>query len=251
VITEAGISAHQLPAFRSDNNGGLWEAFKPSAVDRWTFSTNPRESWKLIANIRDMQMRGNLTPSLAHHVVHYLIVRNFISHVITQNVDGLHCFTSDVSKIIELHGAIRDYGICERCHIRTAVDSVEILRLQNCPLCGRCGGPLKPPVVLFGDVIDPAKRAAANAALRNASLVILIGTHLTVDPVLSMVSHAKQNGSIVVEINLTPTPGTQFVDVALHGRADDIMSAIAKMLMPDVDWDGLKLDDWQMAEMRD
>jgi NAD-dependent SIR2 family protein deacetylase len=34
VITGAGISAHQLPTFRSNNNSGLWEVFKPSAVDR-------------------------------------------------------------------------------------------------------------------------------------------------------------------------------------------------------------------------
>jgi NAD-dependent deacetylase len=250
VITGAGISSHQLPTFRSNNNSGLWEAFKP-ACDRWTFYDNPHDSWKLIATLRDMQLRGNLTPSLAHHVIHHLLCRTFVSHVITQNIDGLHGFASDVNKVIELHGGVRDYGVCERCHRRTPVDCVELLRLKNCPLCSRCASPLKPPVTLFGDVIDPGKRAAARVALQRASLVILIGTHLTVDPVLSMVSRAKENGAVIVEINLTPTSGSRFVDVSLRGKADDAMKAIATVLMPDVDWEGLRLEEWERAELPD
>jgi NAD-dependent SIR2 family protein deacetylase len=167
-----------------------------------------------------------------------------MSHIITQNIDGLHSFRGDLDSVTELHGAVRDYGICEQCKRRTQIDVVEIIHNRTCPLCGACGAVLKPPVAFFGDVIEPEKRDRAVEVLRNSSLVITIGTHMAVDPVLSMVTTAKQNNSVIVQINLTPTAANRLVDVALQGKADDILGAIGRQLMPDIDWDGLKLDEW-------
>jgi NAD-dependent SIR2 family protein deacetylase len=67
---------------------------------------------------------------------------------------------------------------------------------------------------------------------------------MAVDPVLSMVTTAKQNNSVIVQINLTPTAANRLVDVALQAKADDILGAIGRRLIPDVDRDGLKLDEW-------
>jgi NAD-dependent deacetylase len=246
VITGAGVSAHQLPTFRSNDNTGLWETFTPAnaAVSRSGFYSSPKQTWLLLATIRHLQITGSLHPSLAHHVVHHLLRRRFVSHIITQNIDSLHSFRGDLDSVTELHGAVRDYGICEQCKRRTQIDVVEIIHNRTCPLCGACGAVLKPPVAFFGDVIEPEKRDRAAEVLRNSSLVITIGTHMAVDPVLSMVTTAKQNNSVIVQINLTPTAANRLVDVALQGKADDILRAIGRQLMPDIDWDGLKLDEW-------
>jgi NAD-dependent deacetylase len=249
VITGAGISAHQLPTFRSNDNSGLWEAFTPAngAVTRAGFYSKPKQTWLLLANIRHLQITGRLHPSLAHHVVHHLLRQHFVSHVITQNIDSLHSFRGDLDSVTELHGAVHDYGICEQCRRHTQIDVVEIIHNQTCPICETCGAVLKPPVAFFGDLIETEKRDRAAEVLCDSSLVITIGTHMAVDPVLSMVTTAKQNNSVIVQINLTATAANRFVDVALQGKADDILGAIGRQLMPQIDWDGLKLDEWDSA----
>ena len=247
VITGAGISAHQLPTFRSDNNSGLWEMSSKPALDRWNFYQDPTPSWKLLANIRNMQVSKTLHPSRAHFVIHELLVRGFVSRVITQNIDGLHSFASDITKVTELHGAVADFGICEKCRAKRAVDNLKILETQVCPKCNVCGNVLKPPVALFGDAIEPEKRKAAFAALSTCDVLILVGTHCTVDPVLSMATEAKRSGCIIVEVNLAPTQASRFVDIALQGESDAVMTQIAKVLMSDIDWDHLDCEKWESA----
>jgi NAD-dependent deacetylase len=244
VITGAGISSHQLPTFRSDNNSGLWEAMSAPVFDLRNFLKNPVTPWKLIANLRNLQATQMLYPSLAHHILHSLLRRNFISHVITQNIDGLHNFASDVGRVIELHGTVSDYGLCSKCNQNIKFDHLEILRTCEPPRCPTCGSILNPPVAFFGDGIEPAKRSAAAAALAECDLLILIGTHCTVDPVMSMAVGCKREGAIVVEVNPSPTSAAAVVDVSLRGKADSVMLEIARELMPDIDWEAVKLDDW-------
>ncbi|OHS96755.1 NAD-dependent protein deacetylase [Tritrichomonas foetus] len=253
IVTGAGISAHQLPTFRSNNNSGLWEAFSPPILAKNYFYENPKPSWKLLSNIRNLQVSNILHPSLAHHVIHYLIEKEFVSKVITQNIDGLHGFQNDVSsnanqnKVVELHGAVSDYGICEKCHQKKPVDNLAILQSGECPTCDYCHSILKPPVAFFGDVIDKDKRAEASIAIMQCDVLVLVGTHCTVDPVLSMASEAKRNGSILVEINLTPTPADGLVNVQLQGTADSIFKEIGQELVPDVDFNNLVLEKWSKA----
>jgi NAD-dependent deacetylase len=247
VITGAGISSHQLPTFRSNNNSGLWEAMSAPLFDLRNFSKNPGPPWKLIANIRNLQVTGMLYPSLAHHVLHLLLRRNFISHIITQNIDGLHNFASDVGRIVELHGAVSRYGVCTECSRSFDVDHLEILRTCEAPRCPGCASVLKPPVAFFGDAIAVSKRTAATAALAECELLILIGTHCTVDPVLSFAVTCKREGAVVVEINISPTTASSFVDVSLRGKADALLLEIGQELMPDIHWGTLKLDDWEPA----
>lgn len=242
VVTGAGISSHQLPTFRSDNNSGLWEAFGKPALDKISFYQCPDPCWKLLANVRNMQKQKSLYPSLAHHVIHELLKRKYVSRIITQNIDGLHSFPGDADKVIELHGSVSDYGICEHCQQRRKVDCLKILEIKGSPVCEECGKVLKPSVAFFGDVIEHDKRTAAYTALSQCDILILVGTHCTVDPVLSMASEARRRGCVIIEINLAATPATGFVDISLQGKADDVLGDIAKQIMSDIDWDNLCVD---------
>jgi NAD-dependent deacetylase len=245
VITGAGISAHQLPTFRSDNNSGLWETFSTPLLDLTNFYENPGPPWKLLANVRNLQVDRILHPSFAHHAIHHLLARHFISHVITQNIDGLHSFATDLPRVIELHGAVSNYGICAHCNTKQCVDHLQILQTCEAPKCPICKSVLKPPVAFFGDAIEEAKRVAAAAAVSNCDVLILLGTHCTVDPVLSIAANCRRANGIIVEINVSATRASAFANVSLQGKADDIFLEIATALMPDGQWDMLKLDEWE------
>jgi NAD-dependent deacetylase len=244
IVTGAGVSSHQLPTFRSGDDTGLWESFSPTLLDRSSFYQNPAPTWKLLGNVRNLQVTRILHPSLTHHVIHHLLQRRIVAHVITQNIDGLHSFSDDTDYVTELHGAVSDFGICQSCAETRPADHLAILRTSEPPECGVCGAVLKPPVAFFGDGIDEAKRHSASQAVSQCNVLILVGTHCTVDPVLSVAIGCKRANGLVVEMNASRTPATKFVDVSLRGKADDFFMEIAKQLMPDVEWEEIKLSEW-------
>jgi NAD-dependent deacetylase len=178
-------------------------------------------------------------------VIHHLLEKEIVSKVITQNIDGLHNFKGDQSKVIQLHGAVENYGICEKCGRKSDIDYLAILRTSTAPVCSKCGSVLRPTVALFGDLIDEDSRSMAYSAMQNCDLLILVGTHCTVDPVLSITSEAKKTGCIVAEINLSAaTSASHFVDIRLEGSADDIFREIGKALVRDVSWELLNVEEW-------
>jgi NAD-dependent deacetylase len=233
-VTGAGISSHALPTFRSNNHTGLWDVLDQPILAKENFSTDPLPAWKLASNVRALQLRGVLQPSLAHRVVHEIVKRKLARCVITQNVDGLHSFPGDETCVVELHGSVTDNGICEQCGTTMPVDHLKFLEELSVPKCPTCGGVLKPPVAFFQDAIPREVREAADRAMQAADLVFLVGTHCAVDPVMSMVADAKRRGVVLVEINPQTTHATAFVDVAIRQTADDAFREIALLLMPEL-----------------
>jgi NAD-dependent SIR2 family protein deacetylase len=89
IITGAGVSTDQLPTFRSGNNMGLWESFSVPLLDSQNFYQNPSPRWRLLVSIRNLPVARVLYLSNAHHAMHHLLERNYASHVISRNIDGL------------------------------------------------------------------------------------------------------------------------------------------------------------------
>jgi NAD-dependent SIR2 family protein deacetylase len=61
---------------------------------------------------------------------------------------------------------------------------------------------------------------------------------------LSLVTNAKSNGSLIVEINPAETQATGFTDASIRGTADEVFGEVGRALMDDVDWDKLNLEKW-------
>ena len=78
-----------------------------------------------------------------------------------------------------------------------------------------------------------------------SSVVLLVGTHCTVDPVLSYVTEAKRNGAIIVEINKTRTSASSFVDMSLIDEADKIFKKVGQCLIDDVDFEKINIEEWE------
>ena len=114
--------------------------------------------------------------------------------IITQNIDNLHQVAGS-KNVIELHGSImRNY--CEKCaHFYTLED---ILKMDNIPLCPKCGGYIKPDVVLYEEGLNSNVITKALISLQEANLLIIGGTSLNVYPASSFISYFYGDNIFVI-----------------------------------------------------
>ena len=141
VSTESGI-----PDFRSANglyNQDLGRTVSPEEMISHTFYVkHPDQFFEFY---RDKLIYENAEPNNCHKALAELEKQGKVSAIVTQNIDGLHQKAG--SKVVwELHGStLRNY--CERCHAFYGVEKV--LESKGVPYCDKCGGRIKPDVVLY------------------------------------------------------------------------------------------------------
>jgi NAD-dependent deacetylase len=212
VLTGAGISAESgVPTFRGE--GGFWMG--RSAMDLATpqaFERDPRGVWEFYRH-RIAGLEG-IEPNNGHRALADLEERCERFWLITQNVDGLHRAAGS-KNVIELHGTLGEVR-CQACTYRC--ESRE-LPSDPIPACPRCGDKLRPAVVWFGENLPAAGLAAAEEAIRDCEVMLVVGTSGVVEPAASFARWAASSGSRVLEVNLEPTPITEFADVSLLGPA--------------------------------
>jgi NAD-dependent deacetylase len=143
--------------------------------------------------------------------------------VLTQNVDDLHV-RADTAGLVRLHGSIWELACWRGCGATWRDDSVP---LAPCPpRCPRCDNLARPAVVWFGESLNPADLEAASDAC-DCDVFLTVGTSAIVHPAAGLVHEARRRGAFTAEINLDPTPSSSYVDVAMHGPAEQILSDIA------------------------
>jgi NAD-dependent deacetylase len=221
VLTGAGISAESgVPTFRGKD--GLWQGFR--ATDLATpeaFARDPKLVWNFYNWRRELL--APLQPNPAHKALIRLEEKVPLFSLITQNIDDLHRRAGS-KNLVELHGNIWMVR-CTRCHV---VNRNEEVPLPELPACKECGGLLRPHVVWFGEQLDPAILDKAVAAIRSCGTMLVIGTSALVQPAASLAIVAKEQGARVVEINLEPTPYSHKLDLALQGKAGEILPRVVE-----------------------
>lgn len=156
------------------------------------------------------------------NTAHYALARlNNKATIVTQNIDGLHGLAGS-KNVIEIHGSV-DKNRCLNCH--SFFNLKEMLKLAPYPKCPKCGGIIKPEVVLFEEPLNEGDLEGAISAIQNCDLLICIGTSLVVNPAASLPLYYM--GKNLVIINKDPTP--------LDGRAslvirDDVVSFIDQVI---------------------
>jgi len=216
VLTGAGISADSgVPTFRGTD--GLWRNFRPEELaSPEAFARDPHLVWEWY------NWRRELIASKIPNAAHLALVEleRHIEHfwLITQNVDGLHP-TAGSQKLSEIHGNIWKVR-CTACGMISPNHDIPILNPPHCPTCG---GLLRPHIVWFGESLDPQDLDRSYTALHTCEVLLIIGTSGVVYPAASFAPVAKERGAYVVEINLDPTPHSDLVDLAIQGRAKDIV----------------------------
>jgi NAD-dependent deacetylase len=226
LITGAGLSADSgLPTYRG--LGGLYnghtaeglpieEALSGSMLQR-----DPALCWKYLAELGKACLGAQA--NAGHHAIAELQRRKPQCWLLTQNIDGYHrAAGSPMERVIEIHGELAPL-YCQSCG---AVDD-ELAEHLNRPLpprCRQCAGVLRPPVVLFGEMLpEQAVETLYDEVRKGFEVVISIGTSASFPYILEPLLRARQSGGFTAEINPQRTDLSARVDVHLQGRALDVL----------------------------
>jgi NAD-dependent deacetylase len=229
-LTGAGISVPSgIPDFRTPGTG-IWANVDPMEVahiDAWR--RDPDRFWRFygarFASLVDKR------PNAAHHALAELERRGLIRAVITQNIDRLHRAAGTV-RLIEMHGSI-DRSVCLECGGAQALDRVVALLAEHpdeAPECPACVAPLKPDVVLFGELLPQAALLEAQALASDADLILCVGSSLEVHPVAALPGVTLAAGGRVALVTAGPTPYDGEASVKLDGDVVDELDAVLAAL---------------------
>lgn len=213
VSTESGI-----PDFRSVD--GLYHqhyAWPPETIlSRTFFDRKPEEFFRFY---RDKLLPLEAKPNAAHLKLAELERAGRLSAVVTQNIDGLH--TKAGSRcVFELHGSVwRNH--CMKCGRSFGPEFIR--DSEGVPRCP-CGGVVKPDVVLYEEGLDDDVVAGAVHAIRQADLMIVAGTSLTVYPAAGLLRYFR--GADLVLINRDATPYDSMASLVIHDKVGEVLGAV-------------------------
>jgi NAD-dependent deacetylase len=194
----------------------MWEGVDPmeiAHIDAWR--SDPDRFWRFygdrFASLVDKR------PNRAHEIVAELERHGAIRGVITQNVDRLHRLAGS-ERLLEIHGSIES-SVCRQCGGRTEIERVVelIASGDGAPECPACVFPLKPDVVLFGEMLPAATLAEAEQLALEADLMICIGSSLLVHPAAGLPELTLQAGGKLAIVTEGETPLDDRAAVKLSG----------------------------------
>lgn len=169
---------------------------------------------------------GDVAPNAAHEALADLETAGHLDAVVTQNTDGLHA-AAGTETVIELHGNDARV-VCHRCG--TTRDAEPIRKRARHgelpPECGECGGPYKPDVVLFGELLPQAELRRAKQLAAASDVILAAGSSLTVDPAASL--PARQQGGTLALVNLEPTRFSGTAGYDLRADVTEVLPAVAE-----------------------
>jgi NAD-dependent deacetylase len=227
-LTGAGISVPSgIPDFRSPGEG-LWEKVDPMEVAHIdAFRSDPAKFWSFYRP--RLHFLGDVEPNDAHRVLAELERRGLLDAVITQNIDELH-HKAGSERVIEVHGSIRTSS-CQRCGTEfKRVDVEDLFDDAGAARCSGCGGPVKPDVVLFGELLPAEAMAEAESLAAGADLMLCVGSSLEVYPVAGLPSVTLGRGGRIAVITKGPTPFDQDAAVRMDGDVVADLDAVLAAL---------------------
>jgi NAD-dependent deacetylase len=235
VLTGAGVSQESgIPTFRNAVSG-LWGRFDPAQLaTSEAFDADSALVWGWYAWRRAQVLLCE--PNPAHRAIAALERRVPRLTLVTQNVDGLHQRAGSPA-VLELHGSLhRPY--CRDCrHPHTLSESTSDLPANGSrlppPRCERCGGPVRPGVVWFGETLPLKVWHEADAAARVCDLVLAVGTSALVYPAAGLPLTAISHGAALVQVNPDTTDMDRYAAFDRKGTAAQVLPELVRQAWPD------------------
>lgn len=216
----AGVSTESnIPDFRSAN--GLWsEKLKinltpEQLVSHTMYMRYPEEFFKFY---KEKLIYPDAKPNAAHIALAKLEKMGKVKAVVTQNIDGLHQAAGS-KNVYELHGSVlRNY--CMKYH--AFYDEKFILESEGIPTCPKCGGKVKPDVILYEEGLDNSTIRGAVNAIANADTLIIGGTSLVVYPAAGLIDYFR--GKNIVLINKSSTSADNKANLVIHDAIGKVLA---------------------------
>ena len=258
VLSGAGISTScGIPDFRSEN--GIYARLQRNMdsdlddpadmFDKEVFLARPELFYAFAKDIYP----SNFRPSPAHRFIKLLEDQGTLLRNYTQNIDTLEQ-VAGISKVLNCHGSFATAS-CVTCGHQVPGASIkEDIFAERVPLCSRCHdsserpkkrrrkeessddenddgtrtGIMKPYIVFFGEKLSDEFDHALMDDRDKASLLIVIGSSLSVAPVSKVVGHLPHSTPTIL-INRAPIRD-RGLDIVLLGYADFIVEWLSHRL---------------------
>src|SRR5688500_4012904 len=217
-FTGAGISTESgIPDYRGP--GGVWERNAPPTLSDFRQNPTTRRHYWAERRKRYPALR-HTQPNAGHLALARLQSAGRLSHVITQNIDGLHQKAgSDPQRTIELHGTAHRVR-CLDCGASWPADQIQTrLELEPLPSCELCGGMIRAATVLFGLAMPEDALRRAFAVARSTDLMLVVGSSLVVQPAARLPEIAVASGARLAIVNNEPTPLDSLADVVVRASS--------------------------------
>lgn len=209
-FTGAGVSTDSgIPDFRSKD--GLYNqkySLPPEEIiSHHYFEENPEEFFRFY---KDKMLHLDAKPNQVHKFIADCEKAGKSLGVVTQNIDGLHQKAGS-RHVYEIHGSVlRNY--CEDCG---KFFPAEYIRdSQGVPRCDKCGGIVKPDVVLYEESLSEPVLTGAIAAIQSADVLVVLGTSLVVYPAAGLLRYF--GGKHLVLVNRDATPYDDTADLVIN-----------------------------------
>jgi NAD-dependent deacetylase len=227
-LTGAGVSAESgIPTFRG--SGGLWESHPVQWVaSPEGFRKDPALVWRFYSQRR--AHAKTCSPNPGHAALVDLEKRlgdRFL--LATQNVDGLH-LKAGSERLVELHGNLFKTR-CSACDRPPFYD--ESIHEGEPPECDQCAARgerslLRPHIVWFGEVLDPANMARVSTFMQHAAsggrfVFLAAGTSGAVYPAAGFVSAAARLGAETWLVNADPADNTSQFEHFVQGPSGEVL----------------------------
>ncbi|MBN2490261.1 MAG: NAD-dependent protein deacylase [Planctomycetes bacterium] len=229
VVTGAGVSAESgIDTYRGA--GGLWEKHDVNEVATASaLRRDPAKVWRFLLLLREHIAAAS--PNAAHRAIAALEDRVATVRVITQNIDGLHQAAGSRT-VLEIHGNVREARDPETGAIH-ALGELDLERLP--PLCPRTGRVLRPNVLYFEEAYDPEIMGLASRWVRQAEVILIVGTSGMVPTPYFLAWEGKSAGAFVIDVNLDRsapmfTFGTELADLFLQGKAGVVLPQVVALI---------------------
>lgn len=219
-FTGAGVSTDSgIPDFRSQD--GLYNQqyrYPPETIiSRSFFEADPEEFYRFY---KDKMLYLDAEPNYTHKFMAELEKKGKSLGVVTQNIDGLHQKAGS-KRVYELHGSVlRNY--CMDCNAFYPAEF--IADSKGIPRCPKCGGIVKPDVVLYEEGLNTAVVNGAVAAIASADVLIVLGTSLVVYPAAGLMRYF--HGKHLVLINRSVTAYDSEADLLIQDSFANVLPKI-------------------------
>ncbi|MGN0671094.1 MAG: NAD-dependent protein deacylase [Anaerovoracaceae bacterium] len=201
----AGVSTESnIPDFRSES--GLYRArseygYSPEQMLSHTFFVQKMDVF--YDYYKKNLLYPDAMPNKAHIALARLEQEGRLKAVVTQNIDGLHQKAGSRA-VYELHGSVhRNYCMdCGEFHdLQYVIDS------EGIPRCRKCGGVVKPDVVLYEEGLDENTIISSVRAIENCDTLIIGGTSLNVYPAAGFIQYFRGDNIILINKGETSYDG--------------------------------------------